>query len=475
MRILFAVPRSFNPKQMYREYPLGVGFLGTLLQAAAHEVRVFDQNVEGLEDELLFAEIAGFQPALVGFSVITPNYPVARRQIRALRQRHPEVRVIAGGVHASLFPEDLIADGAEVVVRGEGEQIIVELAARLETGRELAGLTGIVFADSAGRIVQAAGWSRTGPLDDLPVVDRRLYHLSRYTHHSMLASRGCPHHCAFCCNYTGSVRDEGVAVRNHERVIDELEYLRDQFGAREVFFADDIFLLRRRSILDFCQACVARHLGVRWIGQMRADRVDTETAAAMTSAGCQRIYFGVESGSDEILAKAEKGMTTARIREGVRAAIDAGLRVKTGWIYGLPGSIEQQYASIPFMLDLRPHEISIHQLIPFPGTPYYTEPARFGIRIADPKAFESFCYGGLEGGVRFDYLSQAQLIRLLEDTGKALEAAGYISSDNAGPDSEYIYTTPLHRLSMNVFRPPAEAVDAAAPLPSRRRPEPVVC
>jgi len=100
---------------------------------------------------------------------------------------------------------------------------------------------------------------------------------------------------------------------------------------------------------------------------------------------------------------------------------------------------------------LRPHEISIHQLIPFPGTVYYQDPGRFGIRIANPKAFESFCYGGLDGNIRFDYLSHSQLVQLLQDTATALEGAGYVSSDLAGPDSEFIYTTPLNQNSMNVF------------------------
>jgi len=191
---------------------------------------------------------------------------------------------------------------------------------------------------------------------------------------------------------------------------------------------------------------------------MRADRVDPAIAAAMLEAGCQRIYFGVESGSDAILQRAKKGMTKDQIRRGIRAAIDAGLRAKTGWIYGLPGSLEEQYESIEFMLELRPHEISIHQLIPFPGTIYYNEPARFGIRISDPKAFESFCYGGLEGDIRFDYLSHQQLVRLLEETSRALENAGYVNSDEADAGSEFIYTTPLSRQSMNVFRTQEQAV-----------------
>ncbi len=452
MRVLFVVPRSHNPKQMYREYPLGVGFLGTVLRREGHEVRIFDQNAEGVDDSGLHNLVAEFDPVVVGFSVITPNYPVARRQIRWLRKQHPEIRIAAGGIHASLFPEDLIADGADVVVLGEGEPVIARLVATIQANTGLEAMPGILFRDGSGAVKRTPGWTQTGSLDELPIVDRTLYNLDLYTHHSMLASRGCPYHCAFCCNYTGTIRSEGVGIRRYDRVISEMEHLRDAHGAKEIFFADDIFLLRKRDILDFCQGCVERSTGLSWIGQMRADKMDAQVANAMRAAGCQRIYFGVESGSDEILTRANKGMTRAQIQKGLDAAKGAGLRVKSGWIYGLPGSLEQQYESIQFMRELRPHEISVHQLIPFPGTIYYKEPERFGIHLRDPKAFESFCYGGLDGAIRFDYLSQAQLVQLLEDTAAALEAEGYVSSDQARPGEEYIYTTPLSRNSMNVFR-----------------------
>jgi anaerobic magnesium-protoporphyrin IX monomethyl ester cyclase len=216
--------------------------------------------------------------------------------------------------------------------------------------------------------------------------------------------------------------------------------------------------LRKHDIHQFCRSCTDRALGLNWIGQMRADRVDPAIAAAMRQAGCQRIYFGVESGSEAILKRAKKGMSKDQIRRGVRAAIEAGLRAKTGWIYGLPGSLAEQYESIDFMLEMRPHEISIHQLIPFPGTVYYQKPEEFGIRIGNPKAFESFCYGGLDGDIRFDYLSHQQLEQLLEDTAMALESAGYVCSDRASAGDEFIYTTPLSRSSMNVFRSQALAV-----------------
>jgi radical SAM superfamily enzyme YgiQ (UPF0313 family) len=183
------------------------------------------------------------------------------------------------------------------------------------------------------------------------------------------------------------------------------------------------------------------------------DALDAQVAGAMAEAGCQRIYFGVESGSDAILRRVRKGLTCEAIRQGVRHAKAAGMRVKTGWIFGLPGSMAEQYETLPFLRELRPHEVSIHQLIPFPGTDYYDHPAKHGIRIRDPKDFESFCYGGLGDNVSFDYLPRGALLELLERAAAMLESEGYVASDRATGGEEYVYSTPLQAVSMTVFRP----------------------
>lgn len=450
MRVMLVVSRSFNPKQTYREYPLGVGFIGTILEGRGHTVAIYDQNTAGDDDDLA-QKIRAFYPDVVGFSVITPNYPVARQQIRRLKDWDPSVLVVAGGIHANLFPEDLLADGADVVVLGEGEETMPRLLDEWRSGGRFDAVPGLVWSRE-GTLLRQPKANRGVDLDSLPIINRALYDLEQYTHHSMVGSRGCPYRCAFCCNYTGTILTKGVTTREHGRVLDEMVHLRDRFGAKEIFFVDDIFLLRRAKAKGFCRDVIAERVGVSWIGQMRVDTVDEELAELMVAAECRRVYFGVESGSDTILEAAKKGVGTAQIRDGIRAAKRAGMRVKTGWIYGLPGRLEDQYASIPFMLDLRPHEISIHQLIPFPGTDYYSRADSYGIRIADPKNFESFCYGGLEGNIRFDYLDHGQLSRLFEDTAVALEAEGYVNSDVAGPTDEYIYTTPLSSRSMTVFR-----------------------
>jgi len=448
MKVFLIVPKSINPKQTYREYPLGVGYIGTMLQHHGHKVEIYDQTAEGGEEEQLDVQIQKFGPDVIGFSIITPNYPVAQKQIQHIKMKWPHCFIIAGGIHATLFPEDLLADGVDLIVLGEGEQTIVRILDCIIHNKSCESIAGVVFRHNT-RVIKTPLAIRDSSLE-IPIIDRNLYNLSLYTHHSLLASRGCPFHCQFCCNYTDTLA-QTVYVRKCYEIIDEIQLLQNRFNAREIFFVDDIFLLQKSNIKIFCEALLKQKLNIPWVCQMRANTIDDEISSLMAAAKCQRIYFGVESGSDSILKRINKGMDCNTIARGITSAKASKIRVKTGWIYGLPGTLKEQYESIPFMLETRPHEISIHQLIPFPGTPYYEKPEEYGIQIANPKDFKSFCYGGLNDNIKFNYLSYSELITLFDDTARILEANGYVCSDKATSKDEYIYTTPLCATSMKVF------------------------
>jgi radical SAM superfamily enzyme YgiQ (UPF0313 family) len=451
MKVFLLVPRCLNPKQTYREYPLGVGLIATALKKRGCEVSLYDQNAEGPDDDPLFDRLREFAPDIVGFSVITPSYPIAKRQIRRLRRERTEAFIVAGGVHAGLFPEDLLADGADAVVIGDGCSAMTALVEKMNQRAPWQGLPGIVYRDAAGRVVRPARSAKRLQGDDLPIVDRDVFNLPLYTHHSLFASLGCLHRCMFCCNYAGTVLQDGVTIRSFDDLCREMHYLASRYEAKQVFFVDDVFLLSRGNVLGFCRRLPQENLDLQWIAQMRVDAIDREVAAAMRSANCRRIYFGVESGSEAILRRIRKGIDRAAISRGVQSAKDAGMRVKTGWVFGLPGTLEEQYEAVSFMRELRPHEISIHQFIPFPGTPYYERPAEHGIRIRDPKDFAGFCYGGLSDNISFDYLSRNELEELLRYAAAVLEAEGYVSSDRATAQNDYVFSTPMNEFSMNVF------------------------
>lgn len=452
MKVFLVVPRGSSPKQTYREYPLGAGLIATALRQRGHCVTVFDQNAEDPADDLLSARLSAFAPQVVGFSIITPAYPTAQRQIQQVRSHFPDALIVAGGIHASLFPEDILADGADVVVLGEGCATMTALVESRRDTTHWRDLPGIAFRDAAGRTVRS-GWAKCPAGSVLEIVDRDVYDLSLYTHHSMLASLGCPYRCTFCANYSGTLLEDGVVIRSHQRIIEEMRMLRDRYAAKQIFFVDDVFLLGGDNVRAFCGRLEQERLGMQWIAQMRADAVSPEVARSMVAAGCQRVYFGVEAGSEAILRRIRKGIDRETVRLAVHAVKEAGMRVKTGWVFGLPGSVNEQYESVDFMRELRPHEISIHQLIPFPGTEYYARPEAHGVRIRDPKDFASFCYGGLGDNVSFDYLSRTELIELMEYTVAALESDGYVGSDVATPSDKYIFSTPLNARSMCVFQP----------------------
>ena len=458
MKILFIVPRCSGSKQTYREYPLGVGIVGTILKQYGHTVAILDEQVENIDDNGFLSKLSSFKPDVIGFSVLTSSYPSARKLMRLARGNTEKISVVAGGVHASLFPEDLLEDGADVVVAGEGERTMLQLIERWRAGRDLGDVEGVSYVDG-GTVVRRAPGRQKVDINKLPPVDRSLYSLSEYTHHSMSCSRGCPYKCNFCFNYSATMLNNGTSVRSTSSVIDEMVHVRDVYDARQVFFVDDNFFLRKKSAKEFCRSMIERRVGVSWIAQIRVDQFDKELASLMVEAGCERVYFGVEAGSDEILKATRKGITSRQIREGLLTAKQAGLRVKTGWIYGLPGRLEDQYESVKLMTELRPHEISVHQLIPFPGTSYYHHASRYGIRIKDPKRFETFCFSGLQSNFTFDYLSHSDLMDLYEYTIRTLSREGYVSSDEKSSGSEYFYTTPLNSTSMDVFRADGEGSD----------------
>ena len=460
MNVLLIVPRSLSPKQTYREYPLGAGLIATALRRAGCNAAVYDQNAEGADDQQLWARIAEFQPDVVGFSVVTPGYPVARQQIGQLRRLRPEMPIVAGGIHASLFPDDFLADGADAVVVGEGCEPMTLLVERIRRGLPWDDVPGVVGRTPGSRAEEDCPFrnppARRAPDADPGIIDRGVYHLALYSHHSMLASLGCPYRCKFCCNFAARLVPQGVMVRSCDCLCEEIDHLVAKYGAKQIFFVDDIFLVERENVLEFCRAMVRRPAeggtpALEWIAQMRCDVLDDETAAAMAAAGCRRIYFGVESGSNAVLRRVRKGTDCDSIRRGIASAKKAGIRVKTGWVFGLPGTLDEQYESVAFMRELHPHEISIHQLVPFPGTEYYAHPQRYGIRIRDLKDFASFCYGGMGDNVSFDYLSQGELIELLRYTVGALEADGYVDSDRATAETPYVFSTPLSAMSMSVF------------------------
>lgn len=451
MKIIFIVPQLISNKQTYIQYPMGVGYICTYLKKLKFSVKIVDQLAENILDDEIVNIIVDYEPDIIAYSILTSSYESAKNQLKIIKNKLPNVPVIAGGIHSTIFPNLLLNDGFDGIIIGEGEYEMQRICIAYKKYK--------MFLKSKQFIVSSKSKIPIIDINDEEIekevikteliLDRSVYNINLYGNHSIITARGCPFSCKFCCNYKNIFGK--YSIRKVESVIKELLELETKYNAREVFFADDIFFTNRKNIIKFCYLYKQFGLHLKWVAQLRVDIINEEIVTLMKNSGCYKICFGIESGSQEILDNANKKINLNQVEKAISETKKVGITARTWWIVGLPGSYTEQLKSVELMLKTRPNEISIHQFIPFPGTEYYNFPEKYGIAIKDKYNFSSFCYGDVGNNFTFDYLTLNEYNNILQIMVNELENVGYVSSDYAKKNDNYIYTLPNSYKPINVF------------------------
>jgi len=340
-RILLVNVGDIRSKRIYREYPLGLGYIGTILSNHSASVVIYDFSLEKVSIEEI---LHNFQPSIIGLSFLSTSWPIARDLIGKLRSQF-NGWIIAGGIHSTLFPEEVLNTGVDVVLLGEGETSIVKLVKTLQNGlkEKLAAVPGMAFLHNKEVVI-----TENNPpimnLDIIPFIDRDLFHdLTLYSHHSMIISRGCPYSCKFCCNWGVGVKK--CRSRSPKNVVEEITYLIERYQAKTIYFADDLFFFNNSQRMEFCDLILSNEIKFKWVVQLRADSVSEQLLRLMKKAGCIKLCFGIESGCQEILDNIGKHISIEQIRQTFNLIKNVGIKTKTWWILGLPGNYEQQLES----------------------------------------------------------------------------------------------------------------------------------
>ena len=357
--------------------PVGTLYVGASLRQAGHEVRFL--NGAFLDHREILDEIARFRPGFVGVYATAFGWPGARKTSADVKRLCPEAFVCAGGPYPIAEKGACLADadGFDAAVTGEGERAAVEIVERLEAGRSLEGILGVAFRSGDGVRVNPPR-PFLANLDELPFPDRSLLgDASRYLPPPamyrrkpvavVLTSRGCHRRCIFCFQMDKE-RRSGIRYRSVENVLEEIELCLRQ-GFREIKFIDDTFAQDRQRALRIAQEIRRRRLDFTWFASACVNQVDPELLRAFKAAGCWAILFGVESGVQKNLNTIRKGTTLAQARDAVRWARQAGLRVQTTFVLGIPGETrEEALQTIDFACELSADMASFHAIVPFPGT-----------------------------------------------------------------------------------------------------------
>jgi radical SAM superfamily enzyme YgiQ (UPF0313 family) len=356
--------------------PMGVWFLAAALAEAGHRVEVLNWHAEGRDLAAAEAALRELAPDLIGFTVLQANRFGALDLARRAKAALPGVRTVFGGVAATFLWKFFLEQYPEVdfVIRGEGEEAMLHLAQRLESGRDhYADLPNLAWRDN--------GTARANPCaEPLADLDRLPNPARRYTYSHLALTRGCPGKCAFC----GSPRFWGPKVRFHspEYFVDQMELLH-QKGVDHFYVSDDTFTLDRPRARRVCELILERGLKITWNAISRVDLVDYETLKLMRRAGCIQVSFGVESASDAVREFLGKRITAQAARDAFAAAHRAGILARAYFIYGNPGdSAATIRENIALIKELRPLVVHFFVLTLYPGSALYDR-FRLEFRLGD--------------------------------------------------------------------------------------------
>ena len=262
----------------------------------------------------------------------------------------------------------------DIVIRGDA----TVAAAAIAGGASLSDIPGISYRNQ-GRVVENADRSPLAEPDALPFPARDLTRNALYIRPdtgrpqtTIQAGWGCPFSCTYCL--APLVSGRRLKLRSPASIVAEIEECLCDHGIRDFYFRADTFTLQKSWVMELCTSLVQRGLDVAWGCNSRVDTVDAEMLAAMRRAGCWIVGFGVESGSDEILARIKKGATVDQARRAIHLCCAAGIRAYAFFMVGFPGETEvTARATLDLIRTIGADFIEMNVPVPFPGTPLATE------------------------------------------------------------------------------------------------------
>ncbi|MFN0249387.1 MAG: B12-binding domain-containing radical SAM protein [Kofleriaceae bacterium] len=364
--------------------------LAASLRGAGHEVAIHDASAPyAPRSHTEIAErIAAFAPDFVGLHLKTLHVQPAYALANDLAKRFV---LVAGGPHATIVPSEPLAHGFRWVIRGEGEDALVELADVFDGKRDASSVAGLTWIHRGMERHNPARAFNTEldrlapPLSALDLFDPSWYELAPpagrvFPPVGILSSRGCPQACTFCSN---DVTGRKFRYRSAPSVAGEIAELGRDYGLTAFSFFDDSFAVGRRRVKELCDAIVRAQLPIAWTCTAHPAHLDREVIADMKRAGCGGIDIGMESADPEMLLRIGKGVTVERVLDVLGWAKELDVHTVVNLMFGWPDETDAELEStIAFMVRAAPVAGGFNArgvVVPYPGTAIYeNNHERFG-------------------------------------------------------------------------------------------------
>lgn len=358
--------------------PLGVLYLAGELLRQGHKVEIRDCQLGQHDTSVIDLIMYMLQDSadIIGISCMSDLLPAVLLAVTRYKEQSPNSIVVLGGPGPTSVASEILRHfpAVDYIVKGEGEDTLAELINRIGNGVSIEDVSGLCYRHD-GIVYCGRPRVRIKNLDDLHPLPYSLVPINAYSGTMPISTaRGCTYGCSFCD--VSAMWQRKVTWRSIDNVIAEMSSFVDR-GITRVNIVDDTFILSRRRTLDFCHRLIKTQLPISWHCNGRINLVDESLLATMAEAGCASIFFGVESGSDDVLRRIRKGFNRAKVLSSIELAAKYIPLVTVSFIWGFPfESLSDFQATRDLYLRLMEIEnvkIQVYELTPFANAPIYQE------------------------------------------------------------------------------------------------------
>ncbi|MCX9011222.1 MAG: radical SAM protein [Candidatus Methanoperedens sp.] len=380
--------------------PLGLAYIAGYLESKGYNVEILDCIAEGardivrdsgktrygLSDEAIIGHISSRKPDIVGISsMFTPYATDVHNTAKIIKKHNPNICVVVGGAHCSIKPEWVLKDkNIDIAVIGEGELTFLELVERFEKKEDMTSIKGTAVR-VGDKIIRNDSRPYIDNLDEIPFPARHLLPMKIYLENSkeskyimrhplttLISSRGCPYNCVYCSIH--SVWGNKWRGSSARKVVDEIEFLVNNYGIREIHFLDDNIGASAKRLNEICDEIIERKIDVKWAtpNGIAHWRLNEELLNKMKRAGCYRLTFGIESGNIKTREFIGKTFPLDQAKQIIKHANRIGLWTLCTFIIGFPYEEENSIKdTINFAVESDSDFVIFFLLGPFPGTKVY--------------------------------------------------------------------------------------------------------
>jgi anaerobic magnesium-protoporphyrin IX monomethyl ester cyclase len=325
--------------------PLGLLYMGATLERDGHDVEILDYYAENISKEKLKNSIA--LSDAIGLSVYTDDYKAAADTARLIKEIDSDIPLIIGGPHCTFLQKKSLEDisYADISVIGEGEQVILNLARYLQGKKKLSNISGIYYKEN-GSIISGKPLEIIKNLDDLPFPARHLVEKYDYSNFSfgytfkgnvanLITSKGCPFQCRFCSRYGNLIKNWSFRKRSAENVVSEIQEISEKY--KSIVVVDDNFLADNKRAHKIFDMLLISNIDIEFLIEgARVDSSDKELYLKMKKAGVKYIFYGLESGNQDVLDFYNKNITIQQIRNTTALARKMDFFIGASFIFGAP-------------------------------------------------------------------------------------------------------------------------------------------